>query len=62
MVRLLGSVRIPAQPAADCKSSSAAAAAPQVTEHDHAWRRVPGERGTQFAEYRCDLCELSYSE
>lgn len=27
--------------------------------HDHAWRRVPGERGG-FEEYACDLCELTY--
>jgi hypothetical protein len=31
-------------------------------DHDHAWRRHRTQRGETFAEYRCDLCALSYLE
>jgi hypothetical protein len=57
MDRLLRTAQIPAQP-----GDADRAPAPHATEHDHAWRRVPAQREAEFNEYRCDLCELSYSE
>ncbi len=57
MDRLLRTAQIPAQP-----GDADRAPARRVIEHDHAWRRVPAQRDAEFNEYRCDLCELSYSE
>jgi hypothetical protein len=61
--RLLRTAQIPAQGSPDdAGSPQLAAETGSEADHDHAWRRHPTQRGETFAEYRCDLCALSYLE
>lgn len=62
VTRLLRTVQIPTQATSDDDSDEVNAEPPYEVEHDHAWRRRPSQRGEMVAEYRCDLCALSYVE
>jgi hypothetical protein len=61
--RLLRTAQIPAQSTADDEGGRTETTEnPRETDHDHAWRRSPTQRGSMVVEYRCDLCEISFLE
>lgn len=63
MTELLRTGQLPPQAASEDDGSGTSQSGTTVeVEHDHAWRRIRAHRGERFAEYRCDLCALSYVE